>query len=167
MRLHRWILAAASRMVPKPLRAEWRAEWDAELHHHESSLRTWRRLDRQGRRDLVRRSAGALWDALWLQSSHWHSLRLFGRHWRLALTAVMSLGAGNAATVIGLATANALLLRPPGVADPRSLLTVSVRTPSAPYGPASFDEYTYYRTNTQAFSDVAAFPFHLDDYLPR
>jgi predicted permease len=158
MRLHRWILAVASRLVPKPLRTEWRAEWDAELHHRESSLRRWNRWDRQGRMDLVRRSAGALWDALWLQSSHWYSLRLFARHWRLSLTALLSLGAGIAATVVGLAASNALLLRPPGVTDPRSLLTVHVRTESEPYGPVSFDEYTYYRTNTQAFSDVVAFP---------
>jgi predicted permease len=167
MRLHRRILDVVSRLVPKSLRAEWRAEWDAELHHRESSLRRWKQLDGQGRSDLVRRSAGALWDALWLRSSHWHSVRLFGRHWRLALTAVISLGAGIAATVIGLATANALLLRPPGVADPRSLLTVSVRTPAEAYGPASFDEYTYYRTNTQAFSDVAAFPHSVSTITVR
>jgi hypothetical protein len=37
--------------------------------------------------DLIRQSAGAIWDALWLQSSRWYSLRLFGRHWRLAVTA--------------------------------------------------------------------------------
>ena len=121
MKLHRWILAVASRLVPKPLRTEWRAEWDAELHHRESSLRRWNRWDRPGRMDLVRRSAGALWDALWLQSSHWYSLRLFARHWRLSLTALLSLGAGISATVVGLAVSNALLLRPPGVTDPRSL----------------------------------------------
>jgi len=158
MKLHRWILAVASRLVPKPLRTEWRAEWDAELHHRESSLRRWNRWDRPGRMDLVRRSAGALWDALWLQSSHWYSLRLFARHWRLSLTALLSLGAGISATVVGLAVSNALLLRPPGVTDPRSLRTIHVRTQAEPYGPVSFDEYMYYRKNTQAFSDVAAFP---------
>jgi hypothetical protein len=155
MPLHRWILAVASRLVPKPLRAEWRAEWDAEMHHREASLQAWKRPDR---RDLVRRSAGAFWDAVWLQSSHWGSLRVFGRHWRLALTAVLSLAAGVAALVVGLAAANALLLRPPGVTDPQSLLTLHVRTESEPYGPLSFDEYTYYRAHTQAFSDVAAVP---------
>ena len=128
MRLHRSVLAFASRLVPKSLRAEWRAEWDAELQYRESSLRKWNRRDWRSRLDLVQRSAGAVWDALWLQSSHWHSLRLFGRHWRLTLTAVLSLGVGIAAIVVGFATSNALLFRPPGVADPSSLLTIHVRT---------------------------------------
>ena len=101
MKLHRWILAIATRIVPASLRPEWRAEWDAELHHRESSLQQWKRSDRCGRIELFRRSTGALWDALWLQSSRWHSVRLLGRHWRLALTAILSLGAGIAATVVG------------------------------------------------------------------
>lgn len=158
MKLHRWILAVAARIVPASLRPDWRAEWDAELHHRESSLHRWRRSDRRGRLDLFWRSTGALWDALWLQSSRWHSLRLFARHWRLALTAVLSLGAGIAATVVGFATYNALLLRPPGVTDPRSLLTLHARSASDPFGPVSFDEYGYYRDHTRAFTDIAAVP---------
>ena len=167
MRLHHVVLAAASRLVPKALRADWRAEWDAELHHREASLRTWKRWDLRARLDLVRRSAGAIRDALWLQSSHWHSIRLFTRHWRLTITALLSLGLGMAAVVVGLATSNALLFRPPGVFDPRSLLTVHARTDSAPYGALSFDEYTYYRDHSQAFSDVAAFPYSVSTITLR
>jgi predicted permease len=155
MTFHRWIVAAASRIVPPTLRADWRAEWEAELSHRESTLRRW---NRPGRLELARRSAGAFWDALWLQSSHWYSLRLFGRHWRLACTAVVSLGAAITAMVVGLAFYNAFLLRPPGVANPRALLTVHVRTQADPYGPVSFDEYQYYRDQNHVFSDVAAFP---------
>jgi hypothetical protein len=155
MKLHRWMVAAASRIVPRTLRADWRAEWESELSHRASILRRW---NRPGRLELVRRSGGAFWDALWLQSSHWYSLRLFGRHWRLAFTAVVSLGAAIAAMVIGLAFYNAFLLRPPGVANPRALLTVHVRTQADPYGPASLDEYRYYRDQNHVFSNVAAFP---------
>src|SRR6202040_4483357 len=46
----------------------------------------------------------------------------------------------------------------PGVANPRALLTVHVRTQADPYGPVSFDEYQYYRDQNHVFSDVAAFP---------
>ena len=77
MRLHRWIVAAASRLVPKDMRPEWRAEWEGELHHRESSAERWPG-SRRGRFNLVRQSTGAFWDALWLRSSRWYSLRLFG-----------------------------------------------------------------------------------------
>ena len=161
MRLHRWIVSLAAWVVPKPLRRDWRAEWDAELDHRERQLRGWQAAGRRSQPDLLRRSAGAISDALWLQSSQWYSLRLFGRHWRLALAAVLSLSTAFAAVVIGAAAYNALLLRPPGVSDPNSLQFIHVRTESEPFGPASFDEFTYYRAHTRAFSDVAAFPYQI------
>src|SRR4029453_19001554 len=95
--------------------------------------------------DLIRRSAGAFWDALWLQSSRWYSLRLFGRHWQLALAAVLSLSVAIAATVIGFAAYNALLLRPTGVGDPASLLYIHAHTSSEPFASVSFVDYVYYR----------------------
>ena len=39
-------------------------------------------------------------------------------HWRLTLTAVLSLAAAMTATVVGLGVFNAIMLRPPGVAAP-------------------------------------------------
>ena len=99
MRFHRWVLAVVSRLVPKGARAEWRAEWEAELHHPAAAVATWRG-PRRGGLTLLRESSGAFWDALWLQSSRWYSLRLFSRHWRLAVTALLSLSIAIAATVI-------------------------------------------------------------------
>ena len=161
MRLHRWIVILAARMVPKPSRSDWRAEWDAELDHREARLREWPRAGRRLQWDLLRRSAGAIWDALWLQSSQWYSLRLFQRHWRLGLAAVLSLSTAFAAVVIGAAAYNALLRRPPGVRDPESLQFIHIRTASEPFGAASFDEFTYYRAHAHVFSDVAAFPYSI------
>ncbi len=161
MRLHRWIVILAARVVPKSLRRDWRAEWDAELDHQERRLREWQPAGGWLQMDLLRRSAGAIWDALLLQSGQWHSLRLFERHWRLAVAAVLSLSTAFAAVVIGAAAYNALLLRPPGVKDPDSLQFIHVRTASEPFGPASFDEFTYYRAHARAFSDVAAFPYSI------
>jgi len=158
MRLHRWIVAAAGRLVPKSLRAEWRAEWDAELDDREARASRWPGA-RPRRFDLFRRSLGAFWDALWLQSRRWYTLRLFVGHWRLATAAVMSLTIAMAATVIGLAAYNAVLVRPPGVSDPSSLQFIHVRTTADPFGAASFPEYQDYRTRLSAFSDVAAFPY--------
>ena len=132
MRLHRWIVAAASWLVPKAPRAEWRAEWEAELRNRESMQQTWAGAPRAN--DLIRRSAGAFWDAWWLQTSRWYTLRLFGRHWRLATAAMLSLTVAMAATVIGLAAYNAVLVRLPGVGDPRTLQLIHVRTADDAYG---------------------------------
>src|SRR4029453_15786758 len=49
VRLHRWILAAASWLVPKTSRSEWRAEWEAELHHREAAAEPWTGRRRQRR----------------------------------------------------------------------------------------------------------------------
>ena len=161
MPIHRWILAIASRLVPRSMRAEWLAEWDAEIRYRESTHRAWPAHTRRRRHDLIEHSVGAIWDALWLQSSRWYSLRLFGRHWRLTLAAVLSLSIALTATVIGFAAYNALLFRPPGVGDPGSLRSIHVRTDTEAYGPVSFAEYKDYRERTRAFSDIAAFPYSI------
>jgi hypothetical protein len=54
-------------LVPRRLRADWRQEWEAELRSREALLADWDRLDRRNKLDLLRRSVGALWDALLLQ----------------------------------------------------------------------------------------------------
>ena len=158
MRLHRWIVAVASRFVPRASRQEWRDEWEAELQHREAAGEQWAGHGRVNRLELLRRSIGAVWDALWLQSHRWYSLRLFGRHWRLAASAVLSLAIAIAAVTIGLSAYNALMLRPPNVASPRTLRSIHIRTATEPFGTASFPEYTTYRTATRAFSDIAAYP---------
>jgi hypothetical protein len=61
------VIALVGVIVPRRLRAEWRQEWTAELRCREQRLAQWDRLDRRHKRDLLRRSAGAVWDALWLQ----------------------------------------------------------------------------------------------------
>ena len=92
-------------------------------------------------------------------TGRWYSVRLFGRHWRLAVSAVASLAVAIAATTIGLSAYNALLLRPPSVASPHALRFVSIRTPENAFDAASFPEYSTYRTDNRSFSDVAAFPY--------
>lgn len=53
MRLHRWMLALVSWLVPKDARADWRAEWEAELRHRETVAAA-RRLARPGGRRYLR-----------------------------------------------------------------------------------------------------------------
>jgi predicted permease len=159
MRIHRWILTVASRLVPKAMRDEWRAEWDAELQHRETSLRAWRTRGRGRRLDLVRRSIGAFWDALWLRSARWYSMRLFGRHWRVALAAVLSLSVALAAVTIGLAAYRTALMRPAGVGHAEALQFIHTRTSANAFDAMSYEEFLAYRERARSFTDVAAFPY--------
>src|SRR5262245_2715786 len=62
-----WLIRAIGVMVPRRLRADWRQEWETELHYRETLLAEWHLLDRHSKFDLLRRSLGAFWDALALQ----------------------------------------------------------------------------------------------------
>lgn len=131
------------------------------MQYRETTRERWTSSARRPRAELLRRSTGAVWDALWLQSHRWYAMRLFGRHWRLAATAVLSLAVGIAAITIGLSAYYALLLRPPAVGEPQSLRLIHIRTLENPFDAASFPEVATYRTATRAFSDIAAFPYSI------
>src|SRR5262245_6708562 len=62
-----WLIRTIGVIVPRRLRVDWRREWEAELRHREELLAQWDRLDSSHKLDLLRRSASAFWDALWLQ----------------------------------------------------------------------------------------------------
>src|SRR5499433_1169679 len=66
-----WLIRFVGVIVPRRLRADWRREWEAELRHRETLLDEWDRLDWRNKFDLLRRSASAFWDALWLQPLRW------------------------------------------------------------------------------------------------
>ena len=62
-----WLIRLIGVIVPRRLRADWRQEWEAELHHREALLAEWDRLDWLSKFNLLWRSTSAFWDALWLQ----------------------------------------------------------------------------------------------------
>jgi hypothetical protein len=62
-----WLIALIGVIVPRRLRADWRQEWEAELRTRELLLDEWDNLNWKTKFDLLRRSLGAFWDALWLQ----------------------------------------------------------------------------------------------------
>src|SRR5262245_45636307 len=66
-----WLIHAIGVIVPRRLRADWRQEWEAELHYRETLLADWDNLNARNKLDLVRHSLGALMDALWLQPKRW------------------------------------------------------------------------------------------------
>lgn len=90
--------------------------------------------------------------------------RRFLAHWRLMLTAVLSLAAAMTATVVGLGVFNAIMLRPPGVAGPGEVLSVYVRTPDEPFDSVSFEDYRYFRDHNRVFSGLAAYPFTIGGF---
>ena len=66
-----WLIRFIGLIVPRRLRADWRQEWEAELHYREMMLAEWDKLNWQMKLELFRASCGALWDALLLQPERW------------------------------------------------------------------------------------------------
>src|SRR5512141_2064370 len=62
-----WLIRIIGVIVPRRLRADWKQEWQAELQYRELMLADWDKLIWSAKLDLLRRSLGAFWDALWLQ----------------------------------------------------------------------------------------------------
>lgn len=89
------------------------------------------------------------------------SLRILRKHAKLACIAVFSLAIGMAAASAGLSTFNALLIRPPAVADRNRLLTVYTVTPTEPFNQVSYPDYRYYRDNNSVFSGLCAMPYSI------
>ncbi|HTM30717.1 MAG TPA: ABC transporter permease [Vicinamibacterales bacterium] len=154
----RWIVIAASLLVPPGQRAEWRAEWEAELAHY-ARVRSARRIS------TVRRSAGAVIDALWLQAGQWRSLRFLLRNYRVSATAILSLAVAIAATLVGLACWDAMLHRPPGVPDPGQLRSLHFATSDDPFGAISYEDFRTISTRTKAFTTITAYPYSVSSGL--
>src|SRR5262245_4926628 len=62
-----WLIRLIGVIVPRRLRVDWKQEWEAELRYRELLLSEWDKLTWQKKLNLLRRSLGAFWDALWMQ----------------------------------------------------------------------------------------------------
>src|SRR5215510_202267 len=179
VRLHVWLIRFIGVIVPQRFCVRFRQEWEAELEYREELLARWDRLNWRNKLELLWRSLGAFWDALWLQQLRWEdemiqdlrfSLRMLLKSKVFTAVAVLSLALGIGANTIVFSLVEALFFSPPpGLLAPDRLVgicefEVSKQRP----GPQDirYPDYLYYRDHNTVFAGLAShfsFGSHLAD----
>ncbi|MBS1786906.1 MAG: ABC transporter permease [Acidobacteria bacterium] len=161
-----WLIRGIGVIVPQRLRADWRQEWEAELHWREAMLAEWDKLNWQNKLELFCRSLGAFWDALWLQRERWEDemfqdirfgMRMLLKHKGFTVVAVLTLALGIGATTALFSVIYGVLISPYPYAKPGEIWTpglVSVKSNQTmrPYPPSAVAEMA----KMPVFSDVMA-----------
>src|SRR5882724_4900841 len=128
-----WLIRIIGVIVPVRLRADWRQEWEAELRYRELLLADWDKLNCKTKFDLLRRSLGAFWDALWLQPYRWedemiqdlrYGVRMLLKHKGFTAVAILSLALGIGANTAIFQLIDAVRLRTLPVKAPQELAEV-------------------------------------------
>ncbi len=167
MRIHLWLISLVGVIVPRHLRTDWRQEWQAELRCRETMLAEWDKLNWKSKLDLLRRSIGAFWDALWLQPRRMEDemfqdlrfgARMLLKHPGFTFVAVMTLSLGIGANTAVFSLINAILLKPISGQEPERLVGLYSRntTRTDDYRNFSHPNYTDLRTQQDIFEDVLA-----------
>jgi len=174
MRPHLWLIHFIGVIVPRRLRADWRQEWESELRCREFMLADWDRLDWHNRFDLLRRSTGAFWDALWLQPRRLeddvfqdlrYGVRMLIRHPGFTAVAVLTLALGIGANTGIFTLLDKVLIRPLPV-ERADRLVRFVNDASGEPGVVSYPFYVDLRDGNQVLAGLAAHvqrPFSLSD----
>jgi predicted permease len=168
--LWRWLIRFIGLIVPQRLRADWRQEWEAELRCRETMLAEWDKLNLRNKLDLLRRSVGAFWDALWLQPQRWedemlqdlrYGVRMLLKHKGFTLIAVLTLALGIGANTTVFSLINAVLLKPISGREPERLVGIYSQdtTRADEYRSFSHPNYTDLREQKDVFEDVLAISF--------
>jgi predicted permease len=167
-RFWRWLIKFIGVIVPRRFRARFRQEWEAELEYREELLSRWDRLDWWNKFELLWRSLGAFWDALWLQRQRLEEdmfqdlrfgVRMLMKSPGFALVAVFSLALGIGANTSVFSLLDAILLKPLPVKQPEQLVIVGTQTPSKPgrvFSIYSYPVFREMREKNTVFSDMFA-----------
>jgi putative ABC transport system permease protein len=164
------LVALVGVIVPRRLRADWRREWEAELRHREELLAEWDRLDWRGKLNLLRRSASAFWDALWLQPKRLedemfqdlrYGARMLLKNPGFTMIAVLTLALGIGANTAIFSVVNAVLLKSLPFHDPDRIVMLWTDNPALDLGihelPPSPIDLIEWRRDAKSFEQIAAF----------
>lgn len=172
-RPHLRLIALVGIIVPQRLRADWRQEWEAELQHRELLLAQWDRLDWRSKLDLMRRSASAFWDALWMQTYRWEDamiqdlrfgIRMLLKNKSFTAVAVLSLALGIGGNTAIFSLLDVVLLKSLPVEEPDKLVLFgkgeetgpNTGFPNKSWELFSYPFYQEVRQRNEVFSEVTA-----------
>ncbi len=163
-----WLIRFIGLIVPRRFRARFRQEWEAELEYREELLARWDRLDWRNKLELLWRSLGAFWDALWLQRQRWEDemiqdlrfgFRMLLKNPGFTAVAVLTLALGIGANTAIFSVINGVLLRPLPFHEPGRLamlwtddLKRNLREVATAY-----PNFLDWRNQSQTFADMAIF----------
>lgn len=168
---HLWFIRFLGVIVPQQVRADWRQEWEAELHYREMLLSEWDRLDWRSKLDLLWRSFGAFWDALRLQPRRLeedmfqdlrYGVRMLLKSKVFTVVAVLSLGLGIGANTAIFSLINILMLRSLPVKAPQELVLFSIKDSAIGGGllktgySFNYPLYERFRNQNQSFTELTS-----------
>ena len=174
LRPHLRLIALIGLIVPRRVRADWRQEWETELHCRERLLADWDRLDWRSRLDLVRRSSSAFADAAWLQRKRLeadmiqdlrYGLRILRTHPGFAAVAVLTLALGIGANTAIFTFLDKLVIRTLPVERPHELVAFVSAADGEP-AVFSYPGYADLRDHNEVLTGLVAFlqrPITLSD----
>src|SRR5262245_49484476 len=162
-----WLITFFGVIVPRRLRANWRREWEAELRHREELLARWDRLDWRNKLDLLRRSASAFWDALWLQPKRLedemfqdirYGIRMMRKAPGFTAVATLALALGIGMNTAILSVVNGFVLRQLPVEKPAELMAPHCgrKMDTQVFGEFSYQNYVDLREQNKSFSELCA-----------
>ncbi|MDX2029784.1 MAG: ABC transporter permease [Blastocatellia bacterium] len=164
--LHLWLIRFLGLIVPRRLRADWRQEWEAELHYREELLAEWDKLNWQTKLKLFRAGCGALWDALLLQPERWedemiqdlrYAVRMLLKRPGFTAIAMLTLGLGIGVNTVLFTVYDAFLLKPLPLQDPDTIVHLTGYNREGQRTRLfSYQDYLDYRDQTTLFAGLVA-----------